>query len=70
MGKFVYDTGKAILQFPEYLYFAYRFEKAGTATEKFEFSEKMKSRLDDNLGLGLLALVYDGTADVTWNMFG
>lgn len=58
------------MQFPEYLYFAYKFEKAGSTTEKFEYSEKMKSRLDDNLALGLFALAYDGTADLTWNMFG
>lgn len=42
---------------------------AGSTTEKFEYSEKMKSRLDDNLALGLLALLYDGTADLTWNLF-
>lgn len=26
----------------------------------------MKSRLDDNMALGLLALAYDGTADATF----
>ena len=57
------------MQFPEYFYFAYKFEKATTSTGKFEYSEKMKSRLDDNLALGFLALLYDGTADITRNIF-
>ena len=70
VGKFIYDMGKAIMQLPEYFYFAYKFERSNTTTEKFEYSEKMKSRLDDNLALGILALMYDGTADITWNMLG
>ena len=69
VGKFVYDAGKSVMQFPEYFYFAYKFEKATTSTGKFEYSEKMKSRLDDNLALGFLALLYDGTADITRNIF-
>lgn len=69
LGKFVYDTGKAVMQFPEYLYFGVRFKHASSTTERYEYSEKMKSRLDDNLALGVLALAYDGTADMTWNLF-
>ncbi|MDD2916345.1 MAG: hypothetical protein PHH70_00675 [Candidatus Gracilibacteria bacterium] len=68
--NFVYDLGKAIMQFPEYMYFGYQFNRATTEVGKKEYSLKMKSRLDDNMALGLLALAYDGTADVTQNLFG
>ena len=68
--NFVYDLGKAIMQFPEYMYFGYQFNRATTEVERKEYSLKMKSRLDDNMALGLLALVYDGTADITQNLFG
>lgn len=56
------------MQFPEYMYFGFQFDRATTEAEKKEYSLKMKSRLDDNMVLGLLALVYDGTADATSNL--
>lgn len=68
--NFVYDLGKAIMQFPEYVYFGFQFNRATTEIGKKEYSLKMKSRLDDNMALGLLALAYDGTADATSNLFG
>lgn len=66
--NFVYDLWKAIMQFPEYMYFGFQFDRATTEAEKKEYSLKMKSRLDDNMVLGLLALAYDGTADATSNL--
>lgn len=64
--NFVYDLGKAVLQLPEYLYFAFQYTRATTEVEKKEYSLKMKSRLDDNMALGLVALWYDGyVADTT-----
>lgn len=68
--NFVYDLGKAIMQLPEYMYFGFQFNRATTEVWKKEYSLKMKSRLDDNMALWLLALVYDGTADITQNLLG
>lgn len=68
--NFVYDLWKAIMQLPEYMYFGFQFNRATTEVWKKEYSLKMKSRLDDNMALGLLALVYDGTADITQNLLG
>lgn len=66
--NFFYDLSKAALQLPEYLYFAFRYNKATTELDKKEYGMKMKSRLDDNMVLWLLALSYDGVADITTNL--
>lgn len=66
--NFFYDIGKAIIQIPEYMYFKYRFETAKTELQKKEYKMKMKTRLDDNMALWLIALAYDWTSDVTVNL--
>lgn len=66
--NFVYDLWKVPFQLPEYLYFESMYELAETELSKKEYLMKLKSRLDDNMVLGLVALLYDWLHDSTLNL--
>lgn len=58
-GRFAYDAVKAIPQFVEYASYAVRSSFADTYLAKKELSVKMRTVLDDNSVVGLLALGSD-----------